>query len=126
MEYLAYVYLALGERHNSDFDKALNYNNLALSLTTSIDSDSLKVSVHNSIGATYLRKKDKLLSFRNYLRALEVAEAADKYYLMRSCYINLSNFYLELEEFEKAKDYSYKTLGLTHRFNRGYDRMDAY
>jgi tetratricopeptide (TPR) repeat protein len=126
MEAWAYVYLALGERHNSDFDKALNYNNLALSLTTSIDSDSLKVSVHNSIGATYLRKKDKLLSFRNYLRALEVAEESDRYYLMRSCYINLSNFYLELEEFEKAKDYSYKTLALTLRFNKGYDRMDAY
>lgn len=122
----SYVYLALGERYNSDFDKALNYNNLALSLSSTIDSDSLKVSVHNSIGATYLRKKDKLLSFRNYLRALEIAEEADRYYLMRSCYINLSNFYLELEEYEKAKDYSYKILGLTVRFKRKYDRMDAY
>jgi tetratricopeptide (TPR) repeat protein len=122
----AYLYLAQGERANSEFDKALNYNNLALSLASTIDSDSLKVSVHNSIGLTYLRKKDKLLSFRNYLRALELAEAADKYSLMRSCYINLSNFYLDLEEFEKAKDYAFKTLSLTFRFKKTYDRLEVY
>lgn len=122
----AYLFLAAGERNNSEFDKALNYNNLALSLATTIDNDSLKVSVHNSIGTTYLRKKDKLLAFRNYLHALDIAERSDRYYLMRMCYIALAYFYLELDEFEKAKDYSFKTLSLTKRFEKGLDRMEAY
>lgn len=122
----AYIYLALGERTNSDFDRALNYNNLALALIASIDDDSLKVSAYNSIGNTYLRKKDKLLSFRNYLRALEIAEEADSYILMRNCYSSMSSFYLELEEFEKAKDYIYKALALTFRFKRRFDRLEIY
>jgi tetratricopeptide (TPR) repeat protein len=122
----AYIYLATGERGNSNYDKAINYNNLALSLANNVDNDSLKVSAYNSIGSSYLRKKDKLLSFRNYLIAMEIAEKSDSYWLMRSCYSNMTSFYLDLEEFEKAKDYSFKILKLTQRFGRKYERMEAY
>ena len=78
------MYVAQGLRLNAEFDKALNYNNLALSLATSGNNDSLKVYAYNSIANTYLRKKDKMLAFRNYLAALEIAERADKFPLLKN------------------------------------------
>ena len=58
----AYIYLALGSRLNGDSDKALNYNNLAISLLNTTDSDSLSVSAYNSIGNTYIVKNEKMLA----------------------------------------------------------------
>ncbi|HEY3404786.1 MAG TPA: tetratricopeptide repeat protein [Ohtaekwangia sp.] len=122
----SYIYLALGARLNGENDKALNYNNLALSIISTLDSDSLSVNGYNSIGNTYNAKNEKMLAFRNYLHALSIAEESDNYFLLRGSYASLANFYLGLDEFEKAKDYWYKNLRLTHRFNNKIDRLDVY
>jgi tetratricopeptide (TPR) repeat protein len=119
-------YLALGSRSNGDNEKALNYNNLAATMVSSSNDDSLKISVYNSMANTYLAKKEKMLAFRNYIQALDIAERNGSYYLLRSCYGNMSNFYNDLEDREKAKDFAYKVLKLTYRYNKKIDRIDSY
>jgi len=122
----SYLYLAEGSRLNGDNDKALNYNNLALSITTTQENDSLSVEGYNAIGHTYLNKNEKMLAFRNYLHALSIAEESDKYFLLRYCYVAMANFYSDLNDFEKAKDYMYKYLQITKRFGYRLDRLDVY
>lgn len=124
----AYIYLALCERENSDNDKALSYNNLALSLITNSDNDSLRVSAYISTGNTYLARNDKMLAFRNYLQALDIAETKvkDSYDLQRDVCYALSSFYRSLDEWEKAKDYIYKANALTYKYKKRYDRLNNY
>jgi tetratricopeptide (TPR) repeat protein len=55
-----------------------------------------------------VQRNDKILGLSHYLNALRTAEelkgtAAPK--LLRSCYINLSNFYSGIEDYDKALDY---------------------
>jgi len=123
-----YIYLALCERENSDNDKALSYNNLALSLATNSDNDSLRVSAYISTGNTYLARNDKMLAFRNYLQALDIAETKvkDSYDLQRDVCYALSSFYRSLDEWEKAKDYIYKANALTYKYKKRYDRLNNY
>lgn len=124
----AYIYLALCERENSDYDKALSYNNLALSLAANSDNDSLRVNTYISLGNTYLARNDNMLAFRNYLQALDIAETETKYSyeLQRDVYNALSSFYSSLDEWEKAKDYIYKANALSHKFKKRYDRLNNY
>ena len=124
----SYIYLAFCERANSEYDKALSYNNLALSLATNSDNDSLRVEAYISTGNTYLARNDKMLAFRNYLQALDVAETRtkDNYYLQRDVYQTLSAFYSSLDEWEKAKDYIYKANALTYKYKQRYDRLNNY
>jgi tetratricopeptide (TPR) repeat protein len=45
---------------------------------------------------------------------------------MRNCYFNMASFYQSIEEYEKAKDYIYKIIPLTIRFNQPLDRIEVY
>jgi tetratricopeptide (TPR) repeat protein len=122
----AYSYLARASRSNGEADKALNYNNLAVSLAANTNNDSLKVSVYLSLGNTYLLKDEKLLAFRNYLQALNIAEENKKYTLLQNCYSRLSGFYRSLDEFEKAKDYEFRKEQLQRANNKPYDLLETY
>ncbi len=124
----AYIYLALCERENSDYDKALSYNNLALSLASNSSNDSLRVNTYISMGNTYLGRNDNMLAFRNYLQALDIAETEtkDNFDLLCDVYHALSTFYSSLDEWEKAKDYIYKANALTYKYNKRYERLNNY
>lgn len=122
----AYTYLARGSRTNGEVDKAINYNNLAVSIAANLKSDSLRVSVYLSLGNTYMQKDEKLLGFRNFLQALNIAEESGKTALLMSCYSRLSLFYSALEEFEKAKDYEFKKEQVQRIENKPYDLLETY
>jgi tetratricopeptide (TPR) repeat protein len=122
----AYLYLARAARSEGEDDKSLNYSTLASSLAASVNNDSLKISVYNSFGDTYLNRRENLLAFRNYLQAMNIAEDIHNYRQMRNCYYNLADFYTELEDYEKSKDYLFKVQQITHEFNQPYDRMNLY
>lgn len=119
----AYLALARIARGNGESDKALNYDNLALSVA---EEDSLHVLCLLSLGDTYLLKKERLLAFRNYLQALTLAEVRGGYELLRDCYANLADFYRQLGEYEKAKDYLFKALALTIKNKDGFYRLMIY
>jgi tetratricopeptide (TPR) repeat protein len=122
----SYIYLAAGSRLNSEYDNALNYNNQAVSLLTTLEDDSLSVIGYSSLGNSYLYKNEKMLAFRNYLQALRIAEQTDNYFLLRTCYTTMSQFYSSLDEYEKAKDYAYLWLALTYKYHHPVERLDVY
>jgi tetratricopeptide (TPR) repeat protein len=122
----AYIYMARGAVKNRELDKALNYSNLALSMASGINKDSLQVYVFNALGDTYLEKNEKLLAFRNYLQALDRAEQKEKYELLQVCYFRMQKFYSSLEDYEKAKDFEFKKEALQLQYHRPYDLMNTY
>ena len=122
----AYIALARGHRNNGETDKALNYNNLAISIASALPQDSLQVLSYNSLGYTYMSKNEKLLAFRNYLHALDIAEESRNVDLQSSCYSLLSDFYRSLEDYEKAKDYEFKKEALQRENNRLYELLSTY
>ncbi len=112
-----------------DKDKALSYVNQASGIISSLNNDSLKAEVFNSYGHVYLLRNEKTLALRNYLNALHLAEdlkkESSRNELMRSCYLYLSGFYSEIEDFDKAIDYytlAYKKLDLIKQPNVPYQR----
>jgi tetratricopeptide (TPR) repeat protein len=121
----AYIYLARGSRNEGNYDKALNYSNLAVSHSVA-QSDSLKIAALNSLGDTYLVRKEKLLAFRNYLQALNLAEETGHYELLKEAYYTMSDFYSDLGDFERAKDYLFKLQSLTVKFRQPYERLNLY
>ena len=123
---LGYVYLSRGNRVNGEIDKAVNFSNLAVALATNGNNDSVKVISWLTLGNTYMAKNEKLLAFRNYLLALDVAEQDKRYELLRSVYSSLSNFYNTLNDYEKAKDFEFKKVTLQRTNNQLYDLLDTY
>lgn len=105
----AYVKLALIHLAIPDKDKALSYANQASALiSTLVGYDSLKAEANNTFGHVYLSRNDKTLSLRHYLTALRVAEEIKKPAnpaLVRTCYLNLSNFYSNIGDNDRAIDY---------------------
>ncbi|WP_315818402.1 hypothetical protein [Paraflavitalea speifideaquila] len=90
---LAYTYLARGYRVSGELDKALNLNNLASALVVNSKDDSIRTIVFSALGSTYLLKNEKLLAFRNFLTAQDIAEEDKRYELLRNVYTNLGIFY---------------------------------
>lgn len=127
-EYVAwgYMYMARGARNEGNNDEALNYNHLAVSVSSLTENDSLKISALNSLGNTYLSRKEKLLAFRSYLQALSLAEQVKNVEQLKNSYQAMSNFYVDLEEYEKAKDYLFRYVALTRKHRQPYDRMEIY
>lgn len=121
-----YILLARIARSNGESDKALNFNNMALSLAGTSDNDSVHVDCLISLGDTYMLKKERLLAFRNYLQALTLAEEFGHYEPLKASYHSLADFYQELGEYEKAKDYFFKLYALTIKYKQAFDRMQTY
>lgn len=112
-----------------DKDKALNYANQASSvISTLAGEDSLKAESHNTYGHVYLSRNDKTIALRHYLGGLRVAEEMKKPVnpaLLRICYLNLSNFYSGIGDYDKGIDYymeAYKKLNAMSEENVPYQR----
>lgn len=97
-----------------DKDKALKLAEEAYSRISNVKNDSLVAESHNTYGKVYLSRNDKILALRHFLTALRLAEemkANDlpskrmKAELKRNAFLNLSNFYAGIEDYDKAIDY---------------------
>lgn len=97
---LSAIHLAIPDK-----DKAMNYVAQASAIITSLKNDSLVSEVNNTYGHVYLNRNDKILALRHYINALRAAEESKNATLMRTCYVNLSNFYASIGDFDKAIDY---------------------
>lgn len=102
--------LARTYRISGDIAKALQANADAVALLPEITNDSLKVQAYNSQGLSLSRKNDMIGAFKSYLSALTIAEESKRPTLLIACYEILVNFYVSLNDFEKAKDYAFKIL----------------
>ena len=85
--------------------KALDYNNHAISLATSLGSDSLLSSAYGSIAKTYDKSHSNLLKFQSLLNQRLFAEKSASHSLMVRSYLDLGDFYYSINNYEKAKDF---------------------
>jgi len=117
---LATIYLTI-----PDLDKATSYVNEANSILSVLDNDSLKVLANITLGNVSLRKNEKILSLRAYLKALQMAEDLKNHNLMRAADLALSGFYTSIDANDKAIDYAmaaYRELDNTHQRSVPYQR----
>lgn len=113
-EELAYSYIGLANvaGQDGDLDKSLNYGNLALSIANMSKNDTLKSYTYFEIGDSYMGGNERLLAFRNYLNALEIAELSRNQGLLKRAYSKLSYFYRQLGEYDKAIDFQMKIMNI--------------
>ncbi|MFN8289159.1 MAG: tetratricopeptide repeat protein [Chitinophagaceae bacterium] len=111
---IARSYLALSSVYRAlpDADKAFGYVNQALSYVTILNDDSLKTLSFIELGSVYGLKREKLLSLRNYLSALRIAEDMKDIQLERACYTALIGFYTSIDDYDKAIDYAVKAMDM--------------
>jgi tetratricopeptide (TPR) repeat protein len=107
--HLSMVYLMIPDK-----EKALSYVTQAFSLISTLNNDSLKAEAHNTYGQVYMERNEKMLALRNYFSGLRLAEDIKNHYLIKNSYLLLSNFYSEIEDYDKAIDY----------MGHAYSRMD--
>ena len=122
----AYLFLSEVHRYIPDPEKALTYSNEAFSYAGLMKNDSMLAKVYFELGSVYLVKSEKLLSLRNYLSGLRLAEELDYPQLLRTGYSKLSLFYSGLEDYDKAIDYQVKALNELDRIKTGqtaYNRV---
>jgi tetratricopeptide (TPR) repeat protein len=118
---LANIYLSVPDK-----DRALNYANQAFSLISTLANDSLRAEGYNTYGHVYRERNEKILSLRNYLQALRLAEEINNASLIRNCYLNLVKFYAGIEAYDKAIDYAmaaYRKLDEMTEKNVPYQRV---
>lgn len=109
-----------------DNDKALSYATQAFSLVSTLRNDSLKAEAHNIYGQAYQAKNENILALRNFLSALRIAEDIKNAPLVRNCYLYLSSFYADIEDYDKAIDYmtmAYKKLDEVKEKNAPYQKV---
>jgi len=107
-------------------EKALSYNNLALSVAGNLANDSAKVSAFASMGDTYMAMNEKLLAFRNYLEGLNIAESSKNEDLIRRACSDLRWFYSGIGENDKAIDYEMRVLAIDRKNHDKSRLVDDY
>jgi hypothetical protein len=100
--YLLYARYYLNITENQ---KALDYNNQAISLASAIGSDSLLSQSYTSISVTWNVLANKLSEFQALLNARNFAEKSMIHSLILQSLNELGNFYESVNDYEKAKDY---------------------
>jgi len=108
----SYMEMARVGNTRSDNQKALEYNNLALSQAVNFGNDSLTSLCYTALSNTWLEMKNKLSAFQNLLSAREFAEKSKSVYRIINSNLELADFYSNIDENEKAKDIYFKVIEL--------------
>jgi tetratricopeptide (TPR) repeat protein len=106
--------------------KALEILNGVNNIAANTSNDSLKVRTFNALGDAYSMQSDNLQAFRNYMNALEIAENSGRHKDISQCYDNLSAFYQGIKQYEKAKDYAFRSLALDSTNKNWHSVLDDY
>jgi len=89
----------------SDKEKAGRYLGQAISLSATLNDDSLQSKVSLLSGDVHLAKNEKIEALRSYLNGLRLSEKINNVPLKSECYTKLSSFYSSIEDYDKAIDY---------------------
>jgi tetratricopeptide (TPR) repeat protein len=109
---LVYTDVAFAEafRTLGDNEEAMTYSNQAVTTASDLDDDSVQVAAYTSLGEAYQARNEQLLAFRNYLKALEVAERGKDDWLTRNASAYVAYFYYGIHEEDKAIDYEVNSI----------------
>jgi len=111
-EGLVYAEVTISELYRTmgDNAQAMAYSNQAVTTASDLDNDSAQVAAYASLGESYQARNEQLLAFRNYLKALDVAEQGKDDWLIRNASAYLAYFYNRIHEEDKAIDYELNTI----------------
>jgi tetratricopeptide (TPR) repeat protein len=111
-EGLVYTDVAFAEVYRSlgDNVQSMTYSNQAVATASDLDNDSVQVAAYTSLGQSYQARNEQLLAFRNYLKALDVAEQGKDDWLTRNASAYVAYFYFRIHEEDKAIDYYVNTI----------------
>jgi tetratricopeptide (TPR) repeat protein len=109
---LVYTDVAFSEAYRTlgDNERAMIYSNLAVTTASDLDNDSVQVAAYTALGESYQARNEQLLAFRNYLKALDVAEQRKDDWLTRNASAFVAYFYYSIHEEDKAIDYEINTI----------------
>ncbi len=116
----AYMQLAHACNARSNNQKALEYNNLALSMAVNYGNDSLTSLCYTALSNTWTEMNNKLSAFQNLLSAREFAEKSKSDFRILNTNMELADFYANMDENEKAKDIYFKVIELA-RNNKAWE-----
>lgn len=102
---VAYMRYARYYLNTSQNQRALDYNNQAISLASAIGSDSLLCLTYSSIAETWDVLANKLSQFQALLNARTFAEKSKISWLVAQSFFELGDFYASVDDYEKAKDF---------------------
>jgi hypothetical protein len=101
----AYLNFARYYLNTSQNQKALDFNNQAISLASAIGSDTLLCQSYLSIADTWNALANKLSEFQSLLNARNFAERSKDQRLIVESLHELGDFYVSINDYEKAKDF---------------------
>jgi tetratricopeptide (TPR) repeat protein len=128
-EGLVYTDVAFAELYRTlgDNVQALAYSNQAVTAAGDMGNDSVQVAAYTSLGLSYEARNEKLLAFRNYLKALDIAEDGKEELLIRNASAYLAYFYHNIHEEDKAIDYELNTIiPLDRKLNHLFELRGDY
>jgi tetratricopeptide (TPR) repeat protein len=119
--HLAMLYLMIPDK-----EKALSIATQAKSLLENLPNDSLRAEAFNVEAQAYQAKRENILALQRYFKALRLAEDIKNPALIRNCYLYLSDFYSDIEDFDQAIDFmtkAYKQLDKLKEKNVPYQKV---
>jgi hypothetical protein len=115
----SYLRFARYYLNKSQNQKALDYNNQAISLASALGSDSLLSLAYSSISHTWNELSNKLAEFQALLSERNFAEKSKNHYLIAQSLYELGRFYESVDNYEKAKDFYSLCKGEAEKWNDG-------
>jgi len=116
--------IALIYQDQGNYDKALEYFNKSLQLTS--DPSSIAIT-YNNIAAVYLAKGDNNKAVEYYKKAIEFAQKAGDYDGTAKYMLNLGNTYIDLKNFSEAQYYLQKGLLMMQKLgNKDWEATGYY
>jgi hypothetical protein len=96
--------------NTSQYQRALDYNNQAISLASAVGSDSLLCLAYSSIANTWDDLANKLSQFQALLNERSFAEKSKNHFFILRSYFDIGGFYESVDDYEKAKDFYTQSL----------------
>jgi tetratricopeptide (TPR) repeat protein len=106
-----------------NYDKALEYYNKSLQLTS--DSSSIAATYHN-IATVYSEKGDNNKAVEYFKKAIEFDQKAGNYLSTAVGMLNLGDTYTDLKNFQEAQYYLQKGLLMVQKLGDGDKYSEAY
>ncbi len=119
--HMAMLYLMIPDK-----EKAMSIATEAKTLLENQPNDSLKAESLNVEGQVYQAKRGNIIALQRYFTALRLAEKINNPALIRNCYLYLSDFYSDIEDYDKAIDFmtlAYKQLDKLNEKNVPYQKV---
>jgi len=110
-------------REQRNYDKALEYYNKSLQLTS--EPSSIAVT-YNNIAGVYLYKGDKNKAVEYFKKAIEFAQKAGDYHGTARYMLNLGDIYTDLKNFKESQYYLQRGLLMMQKLGDKYWEAGAY